>query len=228
MSFRMFIQPLTEKTENEPMTHELMINTSTADFSMKDSKGSYVSPTRKIKTDTAIMEQLLESIDVVSDEVSYNIRKLDQDLKKESTSLAVMEDRIKELKNLNKDIEIKLNKFKSSEMSNFNSILALYKMLDGLVAAFADIIPDMTSLERRSKHYYYLKKILLHNKNQLEKDVTAINKRFNEAKKLVNTKQDKKEYLTYVNNLEKEYNKLAKSSKIDKFSFKYVPPENGH
>lgn len=224
----MFIQPLTEKTSNEPYDHEIIANTETGDISVKDSKGSVISPTKDIKRDIAIQEELLKVISVVSEEVYQEMKKIETRIIKSRNNVEALERRLEDLNDLNTNIQNSLNEIESMNIGSSDKLLLIHELAHELVIVFSKIIPDIERVEKRMKHFFYLKDILITNRRQMEKDVNALGHRKTQIEEMLETKQDRSEYITWVNKLVRDYNALKSSSKVSQMSYTYNQPNGGH
>ena len=227
MSYRMFIQPLTEKTSAKPYKHEFIVNTETGDISVNNSKNNIVSATKDIKRDIAKQKELIEVASQMSEAVYDELKNLDSEIKSEEDYIFRLENRIEELKELDKDISNVLEQIKQMNVSSFRDILIISNLMEELIEVFSQVMPNIISFERFIANSVYLRDILMSNKLNIDTDVRDIKIKKVTVEELLETKKDKNEYVSWVNGLLQQYNNLGNSSYISNLTFKYIPPEGG-
>src|SRR5699024_10075465 len=170
----------------------------------------------------------LKVISIVSEEVYQEMKKIESRIIKSRDNVEALERRLEDLDNLNTNIQNSLNEIESKNMSSSDKLLLIHELAHELVIVFSKIIPDIERVEKRMKHFFYLKDILITNRRQMEKDVNALGHRKTQIEEMLETKQDRSEYITWVNKLVRDYNALKSSSKVSKMRYTYNRPNGGH
>lgn len=221
MSYRMFIKPLTEQTGAKPENHEVMVNTSTGMISIINSEGENVSGLKDITTKISLEKEILYFLDIVNKDLVVAIKDLEPKYNQENKRIEEINRQLEKLKNLSKDIQNEINTIRNNNIDAYILIQKFIKDLYKIVNIYSESYLDISKIERKVDHLIYLRNILNKNKQRMEKDIKKLNKKKNDLKVFLETKEYKTTYDEWVKDYVKRTLDVGKSSKINSMKFKH-------
>lgn len=220
MSYRLYTQPLTEKTGNKAVDGEIIVNTENGHLSIKNNT-SIVSATKDIEKELGLQKIILDTLDtiltlieneVAASEINYvNVNNNTNAL---LTNLSELENGVSGLFTLvdSLDLTVKDNSF---------DLYNIYNTLSNLVVSITERESTVMNFSRKVEELTYIEGLLSDYKAKLTTNITTLGTFKNSVESNVDSRATKADYEAWKNSLINTYNNLAVTygSKIESFTF---------
>lgn len=220
MSYRLYTQPLTEKTENKAVDGEIIVNTENGHLSIKNNT-SIVSATKDIEKELGLQKIILDTLDtililieneVASSEINYvNVNNNTNAL---LTNLSELENGVSGLFTLvdSLDLTVKDNSF---------DLYNIYNTLSNLVVSITERESAVMNFSRKVEELTYIEGLLSDYKTKLTSNIATLGTFKSSVESNVDSRATKADYEAWKNSLITTYNNLAVTygSKIESFTF---------
>ena len=220
MSYRLYTQPLTEKTRNKAVDGEIIVNTENGHLSIKNNT-SIVSATKDIEKELGLQKIILDTLDtililieneVAASEINYvNVNNNTNAL---LTNLSELENGVSGLFTLvdSLDLTVKDNSF---------DLYNIYNTLSNLVVSITERESTVMNFSRKVEELTYIEGLLSDYKAKLTTNIATLGTFKNSVESNVDSRATKAAYEAWKNSLITTYNNLAVTygSKIESFTF---------
>ena len=210
MSYRLYTQPLTMKTESKPIDGELLVDTEDGHILVYNEADDRIhSATKDLYGEMALDEYLIKLINEQANALFIRLDNVLVEYPHLKTTIDELKDVVEGLQETVNTITSQVNNEYSYMKQNTTLLLDLHESVGDLLQQL--FIDDylINTLERINKEYTHLLTLPNGIKTQLGKDVTAVKAYRNEVKAKIDTKVSKTEYTAWVNKYVKDVNALT-------------------
>ena len=200
MAYRLYLQPLTEYTETKPLKGEVLVNTVSADISIADGNGGSISATKGMKKELDFQKYFLrlvaQDFKSMYDDLEILKNKLTED-KKETERIETI---VEELKRLVDEMDIMINTLTFDLKEDYDALVSLYNKLASVSAIFGENTFRILQMERINNELGYMSDIYKANTERIKEDVIKMKEAKSEIDALVNSKVDRSEVMSWLDN----------------------------
>ena len=219
MSYRIYTQPLMEKSKNKSIKGEIIVNTETGHISTKSSDGKINSATKDIESGILTQKSLLTLANKLVTTLEDLLPLLKDKYDKESDKLDDFNVRVK-------DLEVLIDKMNKSLIDIWNinednsyKLWIYYTSIENMLKGFVYEIPELFAIGRNVNELTYMHELLDEYKNKLATEMTTMKKRYTTVKTNVDSRVDKVTYDAFRSKLIKDYAALKSNNKVQSIKF---------
>lgn len=199
MTYRLYLQPLTEYTETKPLKGEILVNTVSADISIADGNGGSVSATKGMKTELDFQKYFLRLVAQDFQGMYGDLEILRNQLVGDKTETERIQQIVEEMKVLVNEMDTMINTLTFDLKEDYDSLVALYNKLASVSAIFGENTFRILQMERINNELSYMTGIYRSNNERIKQDVERMKVSKTEIDTLVNSKVDRSEVMSWVN-----------------------------
>lgn len=201
MSYRLYTQPLTMKTESKPIDGELIVDVEDGHILVYDEASDSInSATKNLYGEMSLNEYLVQLVIEQSNAVFIRLNALLEKYPGLEDVINILITSINETKQSLISLKSGFNIQLGNAKSNSTLLLQLYEDLGNLLQGLFDEDYTILELDRISNEYTYLISRVTGVKAQLRADTDVTKAYRNEVVQLLGTRVDKTTYNTWVNN----------------------------
>lgn len=219
MSYRIFTEPLLEKTTNKPVKGELLVNTETGHISVKSSN-SISSATKSLQSDFDLQVNLVSLIEDTIENLDPIINDLGNNFNTESSKTNDFQKRLNALKILITEMKKSIVVIQGINQDNAYQLWLYYGIIKNLIDGIFSNLNYLYASERSINELTYIDSLLSNNKNFFSSEQIKIKSRMSDVTSNVNSRVDRTTYNDFRSDIINRYNNLRKNGKVQSINFK--------
>lgn len=220
MSYRMYIQPLTEKSDHAAVDGELLVNTENGHISVYSATDdTYYSATKDIYSEVQLQNFLIKAIGQMIDDVLTKLAALEPEVMKTRTAAQALQTVINEIRDNLAEIGRIQNQTKIQAEQTMQTLWLIYTQLgDYISTLFSTDLKVLYEVELLNSEYEYF--INFHKKffESHKENYDTLKEHYAEVKKLLASKVDKATYDAWV----KSY--VNRVTALPNVTFRHITP----
>ncbi len=202
---RLYVQPLTEKSENRGHNGELAVNNTTGHISVFTNEGR-VSATKNIESELDLQKFWINNLSNMVNSTRDELNKVMDNYKGAEERIAQFYNLLHALEELMKVVEALRKAVENRINHNSLNLFRYHKMILEYVPIFLMQYLQVLDVMRKIDELEYIYNILMDYMNKLNTEINNVKAYYPEVEKNVNTRIFKRTYLNWVNGITNYWN----------------------
>ncbi|QXN67961.1 hypothetical protein FPHOBKDP_00211 [Listeria phage LPJP1] len=217
MTYRLYVQPLTEKTKLESKDSELLVNTRTGHLIVNDQ-----SATKDIEGELFSQKYLVSTLKSIITLLETEISNLEALYQTKLSETNDLYNRMNGLKELLAQIIAILNTLENQIRQNTVDIWSFVDIIATIIPKVVEKLPGIFSIQRRLSELTYLYNFIKGYKTKTGTDLTNMRSRYTTVEKNVDSSAFQSTYDSWVTSLVNKTKGKISNKKVKSITFKHI------
>lgn len=202
---RLYVQPLTEKSENKGKVGELSVNTTTGHISVFTNDGK-ISATKNIESELDLQKFWVSNLGTMLETTTNELKKVISNYQSAENRIKNFYDLLHIMENLMKAVETLREAVENRINHNSLNLLRYHKMILEYIPIFLIEYLQVLDVMRKIDELKYIYDILMDYMSKINHEIDEVKKYYTEVESNVNTRIFKKTYINWVNGITSYWN----------------------
>lgn len=202
---RLYVQPLTEKTENKGKNGELAVNTTTGHISVYNNEGK-ISATKNIESELDLQKFWVDNLSKMLDATMNELNNIKQKYLDAENRIKGFYELLHTMENLMKTVETLRQAVENRINHNSLNLFKYHKMILEYIPIFLMQYLQVLDVIRKIDELEYIYGILMDYMSKINTEINNVKAYYPEVERNVNTRIFKRTYLNWVNGITNYWN----------------------